>query len=127
MVDRSNEDQVRAVVEEWASAVRAGDMDGVLANHTDDVLMYDVVDPPRLRGLADYRKQWELFFDYSPGGDGSFDLLDLEISAGDDVAWCQAMIAIVDLRCRLTLGLRREDGRWKIAHEHHSFPGDTPG
>jgi hypothetical protein len=25
-------------------------------------------------------------------------------------------------RLRLTLGLRREDGRWVVAHEHHSFP-----
>jgi len=23
---------------------------------------------------------------------------------------------------RLTLGLRKEDGRWVVAHEHHSFP-----
>jgi hypothetical protein len=22
---------------------------------------------------------------------------------------------------RLTLGLRKEDGRWVVAHEHHSF------
>jgi ketosteroid isomerase-like protein len=22
---------------------------------------------------------------------------------------------------RLTLGLRREDGEWVVAHEHHSF------
>lgn len=25
-------------------------------------------------------------------------------------------------RLRLTLGLRREDGRWRVAHGHHSFP-----
>jgi ketosteroid isomerase-like protein len=25
-------------------------------------------------------------------------------------------------RLRLTLGLRRERGRWVVAHEHHSFP-----
>ncbi|MGH3101975.1 MAG: nuclear transport factor 2 family protein, partial [Thermoleophilia bacterium] len=27
-------------------------------------------------------------------------------------------------RLRLTLGLRRQDGRWVVAHEHHSFPLD---
>ncbi|WP_217702516.1 nuclear transport factor 2 family protein [Nocardioides guangzhouensis] len=26
------------------------------------------------------------------------------------------------MRLRLSLGLRREDGRWQVAHEHHSFP-----
>jgi ketosteroid isomerase-like protein len=25
-------------------------------------------------------------------------------------------------RLRLTMGLRKVDGRWLIAHEHHSFP-----
>jgi ketosteroid isomerase-like protein len=25
-------------------------------------------------------------------------------------------------RLRLTLGLRKERGRWVVAHEHHSFP-----
>jgi ketosteroid isomerase-like protein len=25
-------------------------------------------------------------------------------------------------RLRLTIGLRKVDGAWKIAHEHHSFP-----
>ncbi|MGI8580145.1 MAG: hypothetical protein ACR2K9_06325 [Solirubrobacteraceae bacterium] len=23
------------------------------------------------------------------------------------------------------IGLRREQGRWVVAHEHHSFPDDT--
>ena len=26
-----------------------------------------------------------------------------------------------DRRLRLTLGLRREEGTWVVAHEHHSF------
>ncbi len=28
-------------------------------------------------------------------------------------------------RLRLTIGLRKEDGRWVVAHEHHSFPDET--
>lgn len=31
-----------------------------------------------------------------------------------------------DRRLRLTLGLRRQDGRWTVTHEHHSFPLDAP-
>jgi ketosteroid isomerase-like protein len=27
-------------------------------------------------------------------------------------------------RLRLTLGLRKQGGRWVVAHEHHSFPLD---
>ena len=27
-----------------------------------------------------------------------------------------------DVRLRITFGLRKESGRWVVAHEHHSFP-----
>ncbi|WP_018657710.1 YybH family protein [Actinomadura flavalba] len=124
MAQDTNTAEVREVIYRWAKAVRDGDMDGVLAGHTDDVLMYDVVPPQRIRGEAEYRKQWELFFQYSPGGEGSFELIDVEIFASDTVAYCTALLGIVTERCRLTLGLRKVDGKWLIAHEHHSFPGD---
>ncbi len=28
-------------------------------------------------------------------------------------------------RLRLTIGLRKEEGRWVVAHEHHSFPDSS--
>jgi ketosteroid isomerase-like protein len=30
-----------------------------------------------------------------------------------------------DNRLRLTIGLRRDGGRWVVSHEHHSFPDKT--
>ena len=53
------------------------------------------------------------------------------MTAGADVAWAYALprcgtaaelAAQPANRLRLTLGLRREGGRWRVAHEHHSFP-----
>ena len=32
-----------------------------------------------------------------------------------------------DQRLRLTIGLRREDGRWVVTHEHHSFADTSIG
>jgi uncharacterized protein (TIGR02246 family) len=117
-----NETQIRALVESWASAVRAQDMDGALAHHTRDIVMFDVPEPLQWLGIDEYRKTWELFFAHSPGGPGSFDVTDLQVTAGDDVAWCHAILRVGDSSARLTMGLRREDGRWVIAHEHHSYP-----
>ena len=54
-------------------------------------------------------------------------------SSGDDVAYAHALLRCgtkqeladnPDNRLRLTLGLRKQDGRWVVAHEHHSFPTD---
>ena len=99
-------------------------MDGVLAHHTDDVVLFDVPPPPKRAGTAAYREAWDLFFTYSPGGEGSFDLLDLQIETGDTVAFGHSLVRILDNRVRLTLGLRKVGGEWLIAHEHHSYPSE---
>jgi ketosteroid isomerase-like protein len=38
------------------------------------------------------------------------------------VAYCHALVNIADATVRVTMGLRKERGRWLIAHEHHSYP-----
>jgi len=119
---RTDEAQIRALVEAWASAVRAKDMRGALANHTDDIVMFDVPMPLQSRGMREYEKTWELFFRHSPGGPGSFDVIELSITASDSVAYCHALVNIADATVRVTMGLRKEQGRWLIAHEHHSYP-----
>ena len=63
----SNETQIRKLVENWAKAVREGNMQGVLAHHTDDVVMFDVPPPLQLKEPVAYKKTWDLFFEYSPG------------------------------------------------------------
>lgn len=120
-----NEAAVREVVEGWAQAIRNADMNGVLANHSDDVVMFDV--PPQLqaKGLPAYRETWDVFFQYQREG-GAFDLGELKIYAGDDVAFCHSIVTCgtadpeSQFPVRLTVGLRKIDGKWLIVHEHHS-------
>ena len=40
-----DESLIRALVEDWARAVRARNFDGILAHHSTDILMYDVTNP----------------------------------------------------------------------------------
>ena len=91
--------------------------------------MFDVPPPLQSRGIDEYRKTWDLFFKFHDPGQ-RFDIEELEISAGDDVAF-----AVAIMRCaggstpegfpfRLTVGLRRIDGDWRITHEHHSVPAE---
>lgn len=42
-------------------------MNGVLANHADGIVMFDVPTPLQSRGMEAYRRTWELFVGYSPG------------------------------------------------------------
>ena len=61
-----NESQIRELVENWARAVRNEDMDGVLAHHADDIVMFDVPPPLQSKGIDAYKKTWELFSTRTP-------------------------------------------------------------
>jgi uncharacterized protein (TIGR02246 family) len=126
-----DETAVRTLITEWAKAVHTGDMDGVLAGHSDDIVMFDVPPPAAgVSGIAAYRETWPPFFEWQARG-ASFEIVSLDVTAGDDVAYAHALLRCgtqqelddnPQNRLRLTLGLRKEDGRWVVAHEHHSFP-----
>jgi uncharacterized protein (TIGR02246 family) len=130
----SDEAQIRALLARWADAVRAGDMAGVLAAHAPDVRLFDVPPPTEQRGLDGYRRSWELFFGWAREA-GRFDLRDLEVLAGADVAFSHALVDCAGtesdgrrtaLTVRLTTGWRKEGTEWRIVHEHHSVPsGDA--
>ncbi|WP_086823743.1 SgcJ/EcaC family oxidoreductase [Allokutzneria sp. NRRL B-24872] len=127
----TDEQQIRDLIERWAAAVHAGDMDGVLADHADDVVMFDVPPPhDGVRGLDAYRRTWPPFFLWQAQG-ASFEIVSLDVTAGADTAFAHALLRCgtpselaeqPENRLRLTLGLRKEKGRWVVAHEHHSFP-----
>ena len=118
------------LVRRWATAVHAGDLATVLADHADDIVMFDVPPPEDgVRGIAAYRETWPPFFEWQATG-ASFEIVTLDVVAGADVAYAYALprcgtpgelAADPAKRLRLTLGLRRQDGRWVVAHEHHSF------
>jgi uncharacterized protein (TIGR02246 family) len=125
MTDETSDHQIRTVIERWASAVRDKDIDGILAHHTDDILMFDVPPPVQWKGKEAYEKTWKLFFEYSAGGEGSFDLRELQVTAGDSVAFAHALLDVAGSAARLTVGLKKVDGEWLIAHEHHSYPSES--
>ena len=116
-----DETEIRAALESWARAVRNVDMAGILANHTEDVVIFYVPVPLQSRGIEEYRRTWELFFEYSTGGSEAFNIVELEVTAGADVAFAHGILGIGESRLRLSVGLRREAGQWRIAHEHHSY------
>src|SRR3954453_1318008 len=127
--------QIRGLIEQWAKAVHAGDMETVLADHAGDIVMFDVPPPYEgVRGIDAYRDAWPGFFDWQRRG-ATFEIVSLDVTAGADVAFAHALLRCgttkelevkPENRLRLTLGLRKEGGRWIVAHEHHSFPDDAP-
>lgn len=134
VTDTKDEGEIRELVTRWARAVHAGDLEAVLADHSRDIVMFDVPPPhDGVRGIEAYAQAWPPFFEFQAAG-ACFDVVELDVTAGADVAFAHALMvcdepegraAHPDRRLRLTLGLRKEDGRWVVAHEHHSFPDET--
>jgi uncharacterized protein (TIGR02246 family) len=121
---------IRTLIQGWANAVHAGDLTGVLADHDEGIVMYDVPPPNEVRGVDAYRETWPPFFVWQKQG-ASFEIESLDVTAGDDVAFAHGLLRCgteeelrkdPDLRLRLTVGLRKKNGRWIVTHEHHSFP-----
>ncbi|MFE0627860.1 YybH family protein [Streptomyces sp. NPDC058864] len=127
---RDDEARIRALIEHWAEAVHRGDLGAVVAGHAEDIVMFDVPPPhDGVRGLAAYREVWPPFFAWQAMG-ASFEIVSLEVTVGGDVAFAHALLRCgtaedfardPEARLRLTFGLRKRDGRWVVAHEHHSF------
>jgi ketosteroid isomerase-like protein len=124
--------QIKALLEAWADAVRRHDLPAILAHHEPDIVMFDLPPPLQCKGIEAYKETWGLLFRYHRPG-AAFDIQALDVTAGQDVAF-----AVAIMRCgpdsssnpadkdgflfRLTVGLRKLHGHWRITHEHHSIP-----
>jgi uncharacterized protein (TIGR02246 family) len=128
----NEESEIRALISRWAEAVRDENLAGIRADHDPDILMFDVPPPFLSRGLDAYMATWQTFFTWQ-AKPVEFDFYDIAVTVGTDVAFATAIGRCgdlssgkkVQLEFRLTMGLRKQGGRWRITHEHHSLPATT--
>ena len=127
----NDESAIRGVITRWVEAIQAQNLEGVLVDHDPNIVMFDVPPPYNgVRGIDEYRKSWPPFFEWLRQG-AQFQLLELDVTAGADVGFAHALLRCgtpeefesnPDNRLRITVGLRKDDDRWVVVHEHHSFP-----
>jgi ketosteroid isomerase-like protein len=87
--DRS-ETRIRELIENWTRAVSSGDREAILSHHAPDLLMFDF--PPHIvRGLDEYKRTWDFFYD-SPKGPISFVPSELQVTTGSDVAFVSCLV-----------------------------------
>jgi len=128
----SNEAQIRELVAAQVDAMRSRDAERLVSWYTPDAVICDLAPPLRRTGAevhdADRLRKWFATFD----GPIEFEVRDLAVTAGDDVAFCHSLNRLAatphgapegfNLWFRSTLCLRRIDGSWRVAHEHTSTP-----
>ena len=126
----TTEVEIRSVIDGWAKAIGAKDIDAVMSACAADIVTFDLAPPLERAGADALRKSLEAWFPTFRGPVG-YEIRDLCIAAGDDVAFCRSLNRISGARTdgeetnvwvRATVGLRKIDGRWRIVHAHESVP-----
>ena len=123
------QDRVRALLEEWADAIRNKDIERLMACYAPDVVAYDMMPPLEWRGAEAYRAAWAQGL--AMPGSFEVELYEPVITASEDIAFAVAL-AHFDVVppngetyggwFRWTAGFARANGEWKIVHEHSSVP-----
>ena len=130
-----DEAEIRALEQRFAAAVKAKDVDKIMQAYVADesLFVFDVVPPRQYVGASAYRKDWENFLASYPGPIDAFDISDLSIVSGGNLAFSHSIQHLVltdkdskkvDLTVRVTDGYRKINGKWLIVQEHVSVPVD---
>ena len=128
---RADEAQIRQRIDGWTKALHSKDLDGLMSHYAEDIVVFDVPPPLRYDGAVTYRKNWADWFASFRGPNVGYEIRDLSITAGDDVAFCRSLNRITgartsgedtDVWVRATVCFRKIDGTWLVTHEHVSVP-----
>jgi ketosteroid isomerase-like protein len=131
MSEPESEFAIRALIEERCAAMRAKDAARAAATLADDAVAFELT-PPLALGPEAARDEAALAA-WLAGWDGpvGIEIRDLHVEASGEVGWSRSLNRLhgrlkggreIDMWMRSTLGLRKVDGGWKIAHGHSSVP-----
>jgi uncharacterized protein (TIGR02246 family) len=127
------------MLDSYAAAVRAKDVDAFVGLYADDVRTFDLWSEWSYDGKPAFREMVTEWFGSLPDDEVvAVEFDDVRTQAGEDVAAVSAFTTFAavapdgtELRSmnnRLTWILRKDaDGAWKIAHEHTSAPAGDEG
>ena len=123
---------IQQLIDGFVKAIRAKDINGVMAVFAPQVVSFDIGPPLQHGGGAAFVKRWQELFD-AYQGPIDYEVRDLSISGAGDVAFSHSLNRIrgtmkngrkSDRWLRWTACYRKTGGRWLIVHEHVSVPVD---
>jgi uncharacterized protein (TIGR02246 family) len=132
----TDEQQIAAVYQHFAAAIRQKSADGIMSLFVPgpSLFVFDVTPPRQHVGWNDYRDDWKSFFALLKGNPTAASVADLSTTISGDVAYTHSIQhfsaalakgGTVDLNVRVTDVLRKIDGKWLIVQEHVSVPVDV--
>jgi uncharacterized protein (TIGR02246 family) len=129
---QNDETEIQRLLADGIRSLRDKNIEGVMSLYAQDVVTFDILPPLRYLGADALRKLWEeVFLVYQ--GPIDYELHDLSITVGDDVAFSYSLNRIsgtmnnglkTDLWLRWTACWRKINGKWLIVHHQNSVPVD---
>ncbi len=122
--------ELSALIDSWVAANRAKDIDAILDHYAEDVVAFDAIKQLQFIGHDAYKAHWKFCLEHCPGP--------LSFSVDQVQQWSSGDLGFGHFLCncggtdadgksesgwlRVTQGYRRENGRWRIVHDHFSVP-----
>jgi ketosteroid isomerase-like protein len=127
-----DEATIRQQIDKIVEGLRAKDLDGLKQLYAKDIVSFDVEPPLQHVGIDAKLKNWANVFAFFESV--TYEIRDLTLTAGDDVAFGHAFArlsgtlkngtATSGMWVRVTYCLRKVDGTWLIVHDQVSVPLD---
>lgn len=122
--------QIRESMDASGQALRAKDINALMAHYAPEIVTFDVRPPLQIEGVDANRKNFEAWF-ASVQGPIDYEISNLRITMGDDVAFSHYLVHVkstkttgekADYWVRVTSGFQKMNGQWMVTHEHVSLP-----
>lgn len=122
--------EIHLRIDSLVEAIRHKNLGQLMLHYSPDIVIFDLHPPLDVRGIAACRRKFERWF-ASMAGRINYEMLDLQVSAGDQYAFSHCLSHITGARTgggradywvRITAGWRKIDGEWLATHEHISMP-----
>ncbi|MFC3492603.1 YybH family protein [Glycomyces rhizosphaerae] len=131
-MSEQHESAITGQIDEIIEGLRTKDLDVLARIYAADVVSFDIDPPLQHVGLAAKLKNWERVF--TVFRDVNYEVRDLKITAGDDVAFAYGFGRLSGtlmngaktngMWVRVTFCFQKVDGDWLIAHDQVSVPFD---
>jgi ketosteroid isomerase-like protein len=123
---------IRQRIEDYANAISAKDIDGVMSFFAPNLVSFDIaIKTLRYVGADNKRREWQKAF--AAYRAIAYEVHDLNVTTHGDLAFVHAVnhvkgtLAsghITDMWVRWTACLRQVGGVWLVVHDHVSVPAD---
>jgi ketosteroid isomerase-like protein len=127
-----DEAKIRQQIDKIIEGIRARDLDGLKRVYAAGVVSFDVEPPLQHVGVEAKMRNWANVFTIFQ--DATYEVRDLTIATGDDVAFGHGFgrlsgtlkngTATAGMWVRATFCFQKVDGNWLIAHDQVSVPLD---